>query len=92
MIHSTLHLRARPRSAEGQHGGLVQGMQISDQDLSPEELRSFQQGLASGQLGRLLQPWQPWWLSGAAARLRLTPGGTRAVQPIGKPFATLAQL
>ncbi|KAK9853612.1 hypothetical protein WJX84_000043 [Apatococcus fuscideae] len=64
---------------------ISQGMQISEEDLSPEELRRFQQGLASGQLGSLLQPWQPWWLSGAASRLRLTPGGTRAVQPLDGP-------
>ncbi len=65
----------------------MQGMAISEEDLSPEDMRSFQQDLASGRLASLLQPWQPWWLSGAAGRLRLTPGGTRAVQPIGDEYA-----
>ena len=61
----------------------MQGMAISEEDLSPEDMRAFQQELASGQLGSLLQPWHPWWLSEAAARLSLTARGTRAVQPIG---------
>ena len=61
----------------------MQGMSIDETSLSPEDLRAFQQGLASGELGSLLPPWQPWWLSTAAARLNLTPGGTRAVEPIG---------
>ena len=61
----------------------MQGLAISEEDLSPEDMRAFQQEMASGQLGSLLQPWHPWWLSGAAARISLTAAGTRAVQLIG---------
>ena len=39
------------------------------------------QAVAAGHLNNLVNPWVPWWQSGAALNLSLRADGTRAVQP-----------
>ena len=57
---------------------------IGEEDLTPEELQEFRRALAAGQLSGLVEPWQPWWLTDAAAQLQLGPGGTALVAETGE--------
>ena len=60
---------------------------VTDEDLSPEDLEAFHRELAAGKLSRAIERWEPWWLSQEAAELELGPSGTRlvaAVEPEGQ--------
>ena len=57
---------------------------IGEEDLTPGELQEFRHALAAGQLSGLVDPWQPWWLTDAAAQLQLGPGGTALVTETGE--------
>ena len=58
---------------------------ISALDLPPQELAAFEAAVAQGELGDLVPPWQPWWMTQDAAELRLNERGQRMVQ--GASFA-----
>ncbi|CAA0808952.1 HIT-type Zinc finger family protein [Striga hermonthica] len=61
---------------------ILSGEQINFDDLSIEEKKHFQRAIASGELGKLIQPWDPWWLKLSAKHIALSPDGTQLVQPI----------
>ncbi|KAI3470759.1 hypothetical protein Pfo_027422 [Paulownia fortunei] len=63
---------------------ILSGDQISFNDLSPEEKKHFQRAVASGELSKLIEPWDPWWLKPSAKHISLSSNGTRLVQPIVK--------
>ncbi|GKE75105.1 zinc finger HIT domain-containing protein 2, partial [Tanacetum coccineum] len=61
---------------------IMSGVQISFDDLSTEEKKHFQRAVASGELSKLIEPWEPWWLKPSARTISLSPEGTQRVQPI----------
>lgn len=68
-----------------QHKGPARDFEISEEDLTPEELRAFQRAAAAGMLSHLLPPWVPWWEGPEAQGLTLSATGQRAVQEVGGP-------
>ncbi|EFN54985.1 hypothetical protein CHLNCDRAFT_134781 [Chlorella variabilis] len=74
----TLHrLLAKMEAA----GGVLD---VGADDLSPAELAAFHRALAAGELSGTVQPWQPWWLSEAAAGLELGARGTPLMTAVGE--------
>ena len=63
-------------------------LDISEHDLSPQELRDFQRAVAAGRLSHLVEPWQPWWLTAAAKELRLGATGQPVVQEVASRRGT----
>ncbi|KAL6499248.1 hypothetical protein OROHE_026125 [Orobanche hederae] len=61
---------------------ILSGGQISLDDLSIEEKKNFQRAVASGELSRLIEPWDPWWLKPCAKFLSLSSDGTQLVRPV----------
>ena len=57
-----------------------QDLQVVLEDLTPAERVAFEVALASGELARLLLPWEPWWRSAKACNLSLSTAGTRLIQ------------
>nr|XP_043629454.1 zinc finger HIT domain-containing protein 2 [Erigeron canadensis] len=63
---------------------IMSGVQISFEDLSTKEKKQFQRAVASGELSKLIEPWEPWWLKPAASAISLSAKGTQRVQPVTK--------
>lgn len=61
---------------------VLSGNQISLEDLSAEEKKYFQRAVASGELSKLIKPWEPWWLKPSAKYISLGEDGTQLVQPL----------
>lgn len=61
---------------------ILSGTEINLDDLSLEEQKEFQRMIASGELSKLIKPWDPWWLRPSAEHLSLSPDGTQLVQPL----------
>lgn len=62
----------------------LSGGQISFVDLSAEEKKRFQRAVASGELSKMIEPWDPWWLRPSARAISLSREGTQLVQPLSK--------
>lgn len=62
----------------------LSGGQISFDDLSAEEKKQFQRAVASGELSKMIEPWDPWWLRPSARTISLSREGTQLVQPLSK--------
>lgn len=65
------------------------GDQINFDDLSVEERKRFQRAVASGELSKMIEPWDPWWLRPSARTISLSKEGTQLVQPLAKQEASL---
>ncbi|KAL0296394.1 UNVERIFIED_CONTAM: hypothetical protein Sradi_6691500 [Sesamum radiatum] len=63
---------------------ILSGGQISFDDLSVEEKKRFQRAVATGELSKLIEPWDPWWFKPSAKNISLSFGGTQLVRPIVK--------
>ncbi|KAI7994795.1 Zinc finger HIT domain-containing protein 2 [Camellia lanceoleosa] len=63
---------------------ILSGYEISVDDLSAEEKKHFQRAVASGELSKLIEPWEPWWLKPSARTISLSREGTQLVQPVAK--------
>ncbi|KAA8526105.1 hypothetical protein F0562_007795 [Nyssa sinensis] len=63
---------------------ILSGDQISYDDLSAVEKKYFQRAVASGELSKLIEPWDPWWLKPSARTISLSQQGTQLVQPLVK--------
>ncbi|XP_027079733.1 zinc finger HIT domain-containing protein 2 isoform X1 [Coffea eugenioides] len=61
---------------------ILSGSQVGLDDLSVEEQKHFLRAIASGELSKLLKPWEPWWLKRSANYTRLSQDGTQLVQPL----------
>ncbi|GMJ00461.1 hypothetical protein like AT5G63830 [Hibiscus trionum] len=60
---------------------ILSGGEVDINDLSLEEKKRFQRALASGELSKMIEPWDPWWLKPAARTICLSKDGARLVQP-----------
>ncbi|KAL0446518.1 UNVERIFIED_CONTAM: hypothetical protein Slati_1779700 [Sesamum latifolium] len=63
---------------------ILSGGQISFDDLSVEEKKRFQRAVATGELSKLIEPWDPWWFKPSAKNISLSFDGTQLVRPIVK--------
>ncbi|KAK4268581.1 hypothetical protein QN277_025214 [Acacia crassicarpa] len=61
---------------------VLSGGEVSFDDLSVEEKKRFQRAIASGELSKMLKPWDPWWLKLSARNISLSKEGTQLVQPL----------
>lgn len=53
---------------------------VQPSDLTPELMRELEALSVRGHLSHLVQPWEPWWESDAAAALQLNTAGQRVIQ------------
>ncbi|KAK4787582.1 hypothetical protein SAY86_011415 [Trapa natans] len=63
---------------------ILSGDNVSLNDLSSEEKKRFQRALASGELSKMIKPWDPWWLNTCARKIHLGHGGNQLVQTLGE--------
>lgn len=63
---------------------ILSGGEINFDDLSLEEKKRFQRAIASGELSKRIEPWDPWWLKPSARTLSLTQEGTQLIQPLDR--------
>ncbi|EPS59102.1 hypothetical protein M569_15706, partial [Genlisea aurea] len=61
---------------------ILSGSSVSFDDLSSEEKKRFQRVIASGELSKLIEPWDPWWLRPSARHISLSSNGARLVRPL----------
>ncbi|CAN4077497.1 unnamed protein product [Withania somnifera] len=54
----------------------------SFEDLSAEEKKHFQRAVASGELSKLIKPWEYWWLKPSAKCISVGQDGTQLVKPL----------
>ncbi|GMJ06286.1 hypothetical protein like AT5G63830 [Hibiscus trionum] len=64
---------------------ILSGGEVNINDLSLEEKKRFQRAMASGELSKMIEPWDPWWLKPAARTICLNKYGARLVQPTVSP-------
>ncbi|XP_062146496.1 uncharacterized protein LOC133854353 [Alnus glutinosa] len=69
---------------------ILSGDQVCFDDLSVEEKKRFQRALASGELSKMIEPWDPWWLKPSARTISLSKEGTQLVQPLDKKEALVS--
>ncbi|XP_040366734.1 zinc finger HIT domain-containing protein 2 isoform X2 [Rosa chinensis] len=62
----------------------VDGGEVSFDDLSAEEKKLFQRAVASGELSKMIKPWDPWWLKPSARTISFSKEGTQLIQPLAK--------
>ncbi|KAK9120739.1 hypothetical protein Syun_018356 [Stephania yunnanensis] len=60
---------------------ILSGQDLSLDDLSSEEMKCFRRAMASGELSKLIEPWEPWWLKPSARTIILSHDGTRLIHP-----------
>ncbi|MED6225434.1 hypothetical protein PIB30_093708 [Stylosanthes scabra] len=63
---------------------LLAGQEISFDDLCVEEKKRFQRAVASGELSKMIKPWELWWSKLSARKIRLSKEGTQLVQPLAE--------
>lgn len=51
-----------------------------EEDLTPAELAAFHAALESEEVGRMVQPWVPWWTLEAARDVRLGARGLSLIE------------
>ncbi|XVF12905.1 hypothetical protein REPUB_Repub08aG0160200 [Reevesia pubescens] len=69
---------------------ILSGGEVNFDDLSLEEKKRFQRAVASGELSKMIEPWDPWWLKHAARTICLSNDGTRLVQPMVNQEASVS--
>ncbi|WCJ19621.1 HIT-type Zinc finger family protein [Euphorbia peplus] len=70
---------------------IFSGDSFSFDDLSVKEKKQFQRAVASGELSKLIEPWDPWWLKPSARTISLSKEGTRLVQPLEHATSSSSQ-
>ncbi|KAG0458883.1 hypothetical protein HPP92_022011 [Vanilla planifolia] len=56
--------------------------ELTLEDLSFDEAKKFKRAVASGELSKLILPWEPWWKRPSAASISLGPRGNQLIQPL----------
>ncbi|XWS50141.1 hypothetical protein CRYUN_Cryun12cG0063300 [Craigia yunnanensis] len=69
---------------------ILSGGEVNFDDLTVEEKKRFQRAVASGELSKMIEPWDPWWLKPAAGVICLSKDGTRLVQPMANQEASVS--
>ncbi|KAF5478019.1 hypothetical protein F2P56_004613 [Juglans regia] len=68
---------------------ILSGDQVDFDDLSAAEKKQFQRALASGELSKMIEPWDPWWLKPCARTISLSQEGTQLIQALDKQEASV---
>ncbi|KAL5760897.1 hypothetical protein ACOSP7_019402 [Xanthoceras sorbifolium] len=68
---------------------VLSGGQVNFEDLSADEKKLFQRAMASGELSKMIEPWDPWWLKPSARTISLSKQGTQLVQLVSKQEASV---
>ncbi|KAH9625628.1 hypothetical protein KSS87_019988 [Heliosperma pusillum] len=63
---------------------VLSGGELYYEELSAEEKKLFRRAMTSGELSKLIEPWEPWWLKPAARTISLSDEGTRLIQPLAR--------
>lgn len=63
---------------------ILYGGRLGYNDLSTEEKKHFHRAIASGELSKMIEPWNPWWLKPSAKYISLSSDGTQLVRPVLK--------
>ncbi|GAV68704.1 zf-HIT domain-containing protein/SHQ1 domain-containing protein, partial [Cephalotus follicularis] len=61
---------------------ILSGDEVNFEDLTLEEKKLFHRAVASGELSKMIEPWDPWWLKLSAKTISLSKEGTQLVQPL----------
>ncbi|ONI07553.1 hypothetical protein PRUPE_5G127300 [Prunus persica] len=61
---------------------VLSGGQVSFDDLSAEEKKLFQKAVVSGELSKMIKPWDPWWLKPSARAITFSKEGTQLIKPL----------
>ncbi|XWS38179.1 hypothetical protein CRYUN_Cryun19dG0108100 [Craigia yunnanensis] len=69
---------------------ILSGGEVNFNDLSLEEKKRFQRAVASGELSKMIEPWDPWWLKPAARTICLSKDGTPLVQLMANQEASVS--
>ncbi|XP_022736381.1 zinc finger HIT domain-containing protein 2-like [Durio zibethinus] len=69
---------------------ILSGVKVDFDYLSLEEKKRFQRALASGELSKMIEPWDPWWLKPAARKICLGKDGARLIQPMANQEALVS--
>ncbi|KAL6779449.1 hypothetical protein ACKKBG_A12380 [Auxenochlorella protothecoides x Auxenochlorella symbiontica] len=59
-------------------------LEVVEEDLTPAELAAFHAALESEEVGRMVQPWVPWWTLEAARDVRLGPRGLSLIEDVSE--------
>lgn len=57
----------------------LEEVEITDDDLTPAELKAFKRAVASGQLNKFVDAWVPWWNLSEAGTAQLSATGTSKI-------------
>ncbi|XP_040987153.1 zinc finger HIT domain-containing protein 2 isoform X2 [Juglans microcarpa x Juglans regia] len=68
---------------------ILSGDQVNFDDLSAVEKKQFHRALASGELSKMIEPWDPWWLKPSARTISLSQEGTQLIQALDKQEASV---
>ncbi|KAL6194013.1 PREDICTED: zinc finger HIT domain-containing protein 2 [Fragaria vesca subsp. vesca] len=63
---------------------VLAGGEVSLDDLPAEEKKLFQRAVASGELSKMIKPWDPWWLKPSARTISFSKEGTQLIQPLAR--------
>nr|XP_008374095.2 zinc finger HIT domain-containing protein 2 isoform X2 [Malus domestica] len=63
---------------------VLSGGEVSLDDLSTEEKKLFQRAVVSGELSKMIKPWDPWWLKPSARTISFSKEGSQLIQPLVK--------
>ncbi|KAL5706816.1 hypothetical protein ACHQM5_024935 [Ranunculus cassubicifolius] len=61
---------------------ILSGNEITLDDLSDMERKQFERAITSGEVSKLIEPWEPWWLKSGAKSISLSSEGTQLIQPL----------
>ena len=57
----------------------LEEVEITDDDLTPAELKAFKRAVASGQLNKFVDAWVPWWNLPEAGTAQLSATGSSKI-------------
>ncbi|XP_073043016.1 uncharacterized protein [Primulina eburnea] len=60
---------------------IIYGGRLGYNELSTEENKHFHRAIASGELSKMIEPWNPWWLKPSTKYISLSSYGTQLVRP-----------
>lgn len=69
---------------------VLAGGQLSFDDLSAEEKKRFLRAMASGELSKMIEPWEAWWTKPSARTISLSKEGTPLVQLHAEQQSTIS--
>ncbi|KAL5704126.1 hypothetical protein ACHQM5_022598 [Ranunculus cassubicifolius] len=60
---------------------ILSGNEITLDDLSDMERKQFERAITSGEVSKLIEPWEPWWLKSGAKSISLSKSSSTEIPP-----------